>query len=507
MWQWAGEANSEVDITDMGATMEQVAQVNDHIPEPLPWEQRAKGANPLPGGYSGYLDALRKILSRMAQSAMSFEQLVVWMQEEFDIAETSARTRLHFMKKAGLIGSDVGFVTIEDEARCWLDGGGDSMLIAVLHSRVRFVGEMLEELRTPKSVEQLRQIAARYGFDWEKQTQINNRRGWLESAKLIAGRSQRLELTDAGLDLVSRLEIFRPSAKEGARVDEAIATELPHGSREETCRGQPSTHDAETLSSEILVASTDSADPARFERAVREGFRFMGFVAEHLGGSGKTDVLLTAPLGMRDVYRVAVDAKTTGKGSLGDHQVDWETLKEHRENHRAKYSLLVGPDPTGKRLMERARKNSIGVMSAEQLADLCRGHARGPLSLVDYEQLFAATGEIDTAIVDEQTEHLVRLRKLVSAICGQLPEKTDRFGRMSARDVQLSLGEEAEGISEQEIRELLDMLSHPLVGAVHCFSGDEHPSLEDGFVLATSRDACRRRIELLAGEIDHLGDS
>ena len=487
--------------------MDQEPPVNVHIPQPLPWEQRAKGANPLPGGYSGYLDSLRRILGRMAQNAVSFEQLVAWMQEEFKIAETSARARLQFVKKAGLIGSDEGFVRIEDDARCWLDGGEDSMLIAVMHSRVRFVGEMLEELREPKSVEQLRQIAARYGFEWEKQTQINNRRGWLESAKLITGLSQRLELTDAGRDLVNRLEIFRPAAREAAQADEAIATKLLHRSRDEMLGGHPSTHDAETLASEILTASTDSADPARFECAVRDGFRFMGFVAEHLGGSGKTDVLLTAPLGKRDAYRVAVDAKTTGSGSLSDNQVDWETLKEHREKHRTKYSLLVAPNPTGRRLMERARKNSIGVMSAEQLADLCRGHARGPLGLIDYMQLFETTGEIDTTVVDEQTDHLVRLRGLAAAICRQLPEKTDRFGRMSARDVLLSLGEEAEGTSELEIGELLGMLSHPLVGAVHCFSGDEHPGPEAGFVLATSRDACRRRIELLADEFDHLEDS
>ena len=89
---------------------------------------------------------------------------------------------------------------------------------------------------------------------------------------------------------------------------------------------------------------------------------------------------------------IAVDAKTTASGSLGDNQVDWETLKEHRKNHGAKYSLLVAPDPTGKRLMDRARKSSVGVLSAEQLAYLCRGHARAPLSLVDYEQLFAIPG-------------------------------------------------------------------------------------------------------------------
>ena len=186
--------------------------------------------------------------------------------------------------------------------------------------------------------------------------------------------------------------------------------------------------------------------------------------------------------------------------------MDWATLKEHREKHGAKYSLLVAPNPKGDRLMDRARDHSIAVLSAEQLAYLCRGHARAPLSLVDYEQLFAGPGEIDLAVVDEQAEQLVRLRRLASAVCRQLPEKTARFGRMSARDVQLLLGDEAEGVSEQEIQDLLDMLSHPLVGAVYGFGDDRRSGSKEGYVLATSREACRRRIELLAIDIDQLED-
>ena len=480
-------------------------QADNNIPEPWPWDRRAKGTNPLPGGYAGYLDSLRKICRRVEQSIGSFEELIDWMCGEFGISETSSRMRLGFLETAGLIYRGDGVVWLEQRVQHWLEGGEDDKLIAVIHSRIRFVGEMLEELRKPKSVERLRQIAAGYGLDWERLTQINNRRGWLESAKLIAGSSQSLKLTAAGQDLLNRLEIYKPAEEEGTQSNDTIARELQGDGWKETSR-PPSAPNAEELSSEILAASTDSADPSRFERAVRDGFRFMGFVAEHLGGSGKTDVLLTAPLGKDDLYRVAVDAKTTASGSLGDNQVDWETLKEHRENHGAKYSLLVAPDPTGKRLMDRARKNSIGVMSAEQFAYLCRGHARAPLSLVDYEQLFAAPGEIDPAVVDEQADHLVRLRRLASAICRQLPEKTDRFGRMSARDVQLLLGEEAEGISEQEIQNLLDMLSHPLVGAVYGFSEDRRSGSKEGYVLATSRDACRRRIELLAIEIDQFGN-
>ena len=480
-------------------------QLNDNVPEPLPWEQRAKGTSPMPGGYSGYLDSLRRICGWVEGSAGSFEELVAWMRGEFGISETSARTRLRFLETAGLIYRGDGVVRLEDRIRKWLEDREDKMLIAVLHSRVRFVGEMLGELQEPKSAEQLRQIAAGYGLDWERQTQINNRRGWLESANLITGSSQSLALTTDGQDLLNRLATFKQAEWKGTTQDDSPPRESLGESRKETRRSRWAP-DAEALSSEILAASTESDDPSRFERAVRDGFRFMGFVAEHLGGSGKTDVLLTAPLGKDDAYRVAVDAKTTASGSLSDNQVDWETLKEHREIHSAKYSLLVAPNPTGKRLMNRARKSSVSVLSAEQFAYLCRGHARGPLSLVDYEQLFVAPGEIDTAVVDEQADQAVRLRRLASAICRQLPEKTGRYGRMSARDVRLLLGDEAEGIPEQEIEGLLDVLAHPLVGAVHGFSEDRRTGLKEGYVLGTSRDACRRRIELLASEFDQVGD-
>ena len=154
-------------------------------------------------------------------------------------------------------------------------------------------------------------------------------------------------------------------------------------------------------------------------------------------------MLLTAPLGRHDSYRVAVDAKTTRSGSLNDNQVDWQTLKEHRAKHDANYSLLVAPNPGGARLMDRARTFCVAVLSADQLADLCRRHARTPLSLVEYKKLFVMKGEVDLGAIDEATEHLESLQRLASLLSRELIEKTDRFGRMSARDVHMAFGEEA----------------------------------------------------------------
>ena len=53
------------------------------------------------------------------------------------------------------------------------------------------------------------------------------------------------------------------------------------------------------------------------------------------------------PLGRDEAYRSTVDAKTTASGALGEHQVDWTTLVEHRTKHDADYALLVAPNPFG----------------------------------------------------------------------------------------------------------------------------------------------------------------
>lgn len=196
-----------------------------------------------------------------------------------------------------------------------------------------------------------------------------------------------------------------------------------------------------------------------------------------------------------------MDAKTTASGSLNDNQADWATLREHRNKHDANFSLLVAPSPSGNRLMNRAQEFAVAVLSADQLAELCRRYARAPLSLVDYKKLFALSGEVDLGTIDEATEHLISLQRLASLLSGELSEKTDRFGRMSARDVQLAFGEEAKGVSQDDIQRLLDVLAHPLIGFVYDFSDNGQSGPVTDYVLATSRESCAQKIRLLADSL------
>lgn len=467
------------------------------IPEPHPWERRANSVSPMPGGYTGYLDSFRTICERVEQGSTSSEELVEWLAMTFDLSETSARVRISFLQSASLLSS--GIVSIDEHLHQWLEGGPSYIPIAIIHSRIRFVGEMMKELRQPRSAEGLRREAARYGLDWQTLSQIDSRRGWLQSAKLIEGSNDRLSLTDAGRDLLDDLTLHVPS--NGPDSSPTPTSEKQHlePSPPPEASASPEIADADRLAEELVSASIASSEPVRFERSVRKAFLFLGFVAEHLGGPGGTDVLLTAQLGEVDSYRVAVDAKTTASGSLKDQQVDWHSLEDHRDHHRATYSMLVAPSPSGERLMNRAIKSSVAVLSAEQLADLCRRHARTPLNLLDYRRVFETPGEVDLTVVDDASERISSFLELVGRLCDGLAEKTNRFGRMSARDVQLAFGEEGDEISQEEIQQLLELLDHPLIGVI---SGrTETPDSTKKYVLASSAAVSAQRIRILADRV------
>ena len=226
-------------------------------------------------------------------------------------------------------------------------------------------------------------------------------------------------------------------------------------------------------------------------------FQFLGFDAEKLGGSGKTDVLVKAPLGKDSSYSVTIDAKTVGAGSLGDGQVDWVTLDEHRKQHNADYSMLVGPNPSSGRLMARAGDQSVAVLSTDQLAELCLQHAAAPLGLEDYRALFDTGGPVDMASIAEATQDLTRLRDLSAVLCEKLAERTNTFGPLTASQLMVMLDQPDKPSSAQEIQQVLDTLAAPLVGAIQ-------GTASEGYVLATAPRVTQQRLHQLGDQLTTL---
>ena len=479
--------------------MPSVASVDQESDLPLvfAWEQRAKGVLPMPGGYDGYLDSAQQVCDLVIEGRLTPPELAEHMADAFDLASTAARYRETFLRKMGLIVVEAGICEVSTWASKWLDTQDPATVVGLLHSRCQFIGEMLAEVVTPLTNESLLAVANdRYGLGWESYTQVNNRRGWLQSAGMIASSAtHELAVTPEGTALLDRLDLYQPGVSASVPMPTAPAIPAPtaQDSDETEVPDRPPVHDdAEAIADELIQASTASNDPDRFERAVRDAFAFLGFHAQWLGGSGRTDVLLEAPLGKEDRYQVTVDAKTSASGSVGDQQVDWLTLKEHRIKHDAEHTVLVAPNPSAGRLLERATSEGVAVLSATQLAGLVRQHDRAPVGLGDYRLLFATGGQVDTAPVEERSEDATRLIELAAAICEAMTARAPLFGRLRARDLWLVLADQevGTGTDPDELQQLLDTLASPLLGVLE---GDP----DAGYVVGSSREVTRLRLRNL----------
>ena len=99
----------------------------------------------------------------------------------------------------------------------------------------------------------------------------------------------------------------------------------------------------ETLAtiSELLRSTATGDDPAAFENAVCDAFTLMGFITTHIGGNGKPDGTLDAPLGPLG-YRAIIECKTAESG-VAKTVAPSEPAK-FREPYGATAALIVAPD-------------------------------------------------------------------------------------------------------------------------------------------------------------------
>jgi hypothetical protein len=462
------------------------------IPTPFAWEQRSKSAHPMPGGYDGYLHSLRTIAVRVLEERPTRAELAGVIASEFQVTEKRSDLLASFLRKAGFLIDRGEIVAPSDRLEAWLASGDDRIPIAMLHSRVRFVGEMLECTLEPMTTGEILDVAnEKYGSGWSTKAQIDRRRGWLQSAGMLeVDEANRLVTTPEGQALLELLDPYRP-AKAAVPPEPLASTEVEAPADGPAKSSEPPLG-LESLFKELEVAALDSAKADRFERAVRDAFEWLGFQAEWLGGAGKTDVLLDAPLGLSHSYRVIIDCKTSASGSVHDPQIDWVTLGEHKAKHDADHIALVAPQPSGKRLFQRAQEHGVTVFSVDELITLCAQHAKAPLDLESYRRLFEEGGLVSTDDTAEKAEDWLRVVELARTILDTIALRSEKFGSLDASGLRLLLADEviAETATKQDFQDVLDTLSGPLIAVL---TGNS----SEGYRLTTSPATARHRLDVL----------
>lgn len=496
---------------------EQWAALRHRVPDPpevegtspswpavFAWEQRTKSMNPLPGGIDAYQQVLTDILSHVAIAQPPRDELDEWVSERFEVTSRRGVLVVGFLGRAGLLRLEPARVRVTPDGQRWLTEGDPAFLLALVHSRVRYVGEMLAALESPQSADALLQHAnERYGMRWATGGQITRRRQLLRGVGAIElddeGRIARTALGDA---VVHQLDIAAPQpppTPPPAETPRPLGPEQP--ARTSTPQQPQPASDVQPSADRVVAAlhatAHASKDPDAFEQAVRDAFAFLGFDAVWYGGAGHTDVLLTAPLGA-DQYRVVVDAKTTAHEAVGDQQIDWVTIDEHQARYEADHAVVVAPAFKGARVASRAQANrSVALVDVPTLTEVVRQHAVAPLGLEAYRALFDPSIGVDDVIEDGET--LRRQLVLATEVVRQITALEGAEGAITDSDLYWNLEQFAEQFDgeraeRQEIGAICDTLARPPLSLLR--------RVDAGYSSLGSASTQARRLRLLADLIE-----
>lgn len=177
------------------------------------WEGRRSGLLAMPGGCDGYLVSLREVAECVSATPLAPHQLQSWMRGRFQITPGSAYSRWPSLRRAGLLTGIDGVCVLSDACETWHRSDDPAHLMAHVHHNIRFMGELLALLDSPMTTEELRRAAnSHYLMGWQATTQIDNCRGWLQSAGMVekSKLTGHLMRTDVGTALLVWLEIEPP---------------------------------------------------------------------------------------------------------------------------------------------------------------------------------------------------------------------------------------------------------------------------------------------------------
>jgi hypothetical protein len=448
-----GSADSTVDPASLPAADSRIQEILDNLSDEG-LRQRLTPGMYIPKGPSFYdsLTSLRIQLDGI-NPRIAKDDYIRLCGTEFGSKESSAISALDTLRHTGLI-RQTGFSTFDttDVAHAWLESGEDLDLVRILHAHIRCVGELIPLLNGPTSIARLiEEVNERYNVGLNESA-LRQRLQILRECELVDQASATTSVaTPRGRAFVSTLRLETP-APAGDRI--IVQTEALTQQSE-----------ASTLVEQLRSAARDSKQPTLFEEALVTAFRRLGLSAEHLGGPGDTDVLVTINKTPTSHVKVIVDAKATSHASVLEHAVDFTTLAEHRRHHDASHVALVAIDFGAGRIIKRARENNVALISVDDLGAVLARQDVAPLTPLELLALFDGRQRKEPwAEADRRNLLMAAATRAIAEEAEYVEESGESF---SAKDIHKSVRRDIDPApSMDEIRNVLDLLASPLVEGV-----------------------------------------
>ena len=112
------------------------------------------------------------------------------------------------------------------------------------------------------------------------------------------------------------------------------------------------------------------ASGVAFEENIASVFRFMGFDANRIGGSGNTDVVVRWKEDDGKTITAIVDGKSKSSGTVTHSDISDVAIETHKEKNNAEYVAIVGPGFCGDTIKEHARKKGFALITDSELINI-----------------------------------------------------------------------------------------------------------------------------------------
>ena len=197
------------------------------------WSQRRSAAPLVPGNVDQVLGNLIFLLEDVRENSAT-DRSLCWPA---DGSTTTVRAALRSLGPCGLVvtAEHGASAALTPDAARFLETGDAAYLIAIIHSHIRLIGEVLLLLHEAKTHGELNQLAEdKYGLSWTTRDQIRRRTTWLRAAGLLElwKQSNKVVMTEQGRVLCSQLalhdpEVIHSRAESDAAVNVVLGTPGP----------------------------------------------------------------------------------------------------------------------------------------------------------------------------------------------------------------------------------------------------------------------------------------
>ncbi len=444
----------EVNITGFGEKLLKIT--NEEL------ERRKDNIGYIPGNIDDFNNTISEYV-QLTSNCIDIKDIYEFSKKTYGIATSSTGSFMTTLTAMDFIEHKSRYIIkATTEATEWNEQKNSLDLLCWINKKFMFVFEILDELKNKSLTnKELLSIAkVYYGYGNATIDEIRKRIKILSINNLIMENSfNTYTLTNKGKLLLDKVSV--QSRKENIiSIDNKI---------DDVVKDKKSAIEDKIL--EMRIASRDSSNPSRFEKALRDIFEILGFNAKWIGGVGKTDILLKTHTTPKFSYVVAVDAKSTASGNVTEGLIDFDTIKEHKKKHEADYNLIIGESFQGERLIERAKKHNVLLLSIDDLETIVRENQNIPLNFDSYKKLFEQKGIANIDVLKEDREEINKSGVLMQTIMDCLIEESnDKYteGILTERDLYrtLKFSGKLQDITPNEIHVMLDFLSSPLIGCV-----------------------------------------